>query len=322
MALTGTPAARAMQLLQLYESDSASTSRFRTVTHEQLVETMNKFLFHHGAALGIKGWGDNLQSLRDGGVDVVWHFDLETGPGKLGFQVKSYGDFDRNADESFRRTVLAQIAESRQMGLSSLFVALAADLANPSHAQKARGLTADIERMTDGYVFAVSPEKTAGVWQWCQPINVDPMEQMREAGYAWLTVVYDSRGNRNQNSWGKGQGGSWSHPKNTTIRVGDAVHISAIGVCPENAVPEFHFAVQRSGGGFQLRQNWNPTADWKWNIVMDDIGRNVFVKIAVRRPKAYYQFNDADDYTYAIYDVLPPVQAGATPQREDERSGR
>jgi hypothetical protein len=137
--------------------------------------------------------------------------------------------------------------------------------------------------------------------------------EMREAGYSWLTIVQDSLGNRNENSWGKGQGGGWSHPIRTTVRVGEKIRFSARAISPEDDLLEFHFALQPAGGGFQVRQDWSPAAEWAWLVGAEDIGRNVVIKIAVRRPKDYYQFGDADDYTYASYDVLPPVRTTVEP---------
>jgi len=159
--------------------------------------------------------------------------------------------------------------------------------------------------MQDGYVYVVSPEKVLGLWQWWQRIDLKTLDQIREAGYAVLTVIYDSLGNRNQNSWGKGQGGDWSHAKRTVVRAGDVVDISAVAVSPESELPEYHFAVQRSGRSFETRQDWASTPDWIWNVTADDIGKHVVVKVAARQKKSYYQFRDADDYTYAVYDVLP-----------------
>jgi hypothetical protein len=131
-------------------------------------------------------------------------------------------------------------------------------------------------------------------------------EEMHQAGYACLKIVTDSLGNRNENSWGKTNGGDWSHPKNTKVHVGNAVHIiaSAASINEKDSL-EFKFAVQRSGSSFATRQEWSKGAEWTWNIEKGDIGRNVVVMVSIRKPKDYYQFNDADDYTYAIYDVSP-----------------
>lgn len=298
--------ARVMQLLQLYEADTASTAELKNASHEHLVAAFNQFIFHHSARLGINGWADNIQSLRDGGVDAVWQFAIADRRRKFGIQVKSWGDLEHSVD-TFRRTVMAQIAESRQMDLSMLFLALSADLTSRSQAEKARGIIADVQRMQDGYVHAISPEKVSGLWQWSRRIDLKALDQAREAGYALLTVIYDSLGNRNQNSWAKGNGGDWSDPKATTIRAGDVVDISAAAVSPGDEAPEYHFAVQRSGRVFETRQDWAPTSDWVWHLSAGDIGKGVFVKVATRRPKNYYQFGDADDYVTLSYDVLPPA---------------
>lgn len=132
-------------------------------------------------------------------------------------------------------------------------------------------------------------------------------KEMHQAGYPCLKIVSDSLGNRNENSWGKTNGGEWSHPKNTKVHVGDIVHIIASASMNEKDALEFKFAVQRSGRSFSTRQEWSKIAEWTWNVEKEDIGRNVVVMISVRKPKDYYQFYDADDYTYAIYDVLPKL---------------
>jgi hypothetical protein len=68
---------------------------------------------------------------------------------------------------------------------------------------------------------------------------------------------------------------------------------------------EYQFIVQRSGGSFVTRQNWSNIPQWTWRIEKEDIGKNVVVKVSVRNPKDYYRYHDADDYTYAIYDIFP-----------------
>ncbi len=216
-----------MQLLQLYELDTASTVQLKNVSHEQLVAAFNLFVFHHSARLGINGWADNIQSLRDGGVDAVWQFEVDRRREEVRDTSQKLGRCREHRRDTFRRTVMAQIAESRQMGLSVFFLALSADLTNRSQAEKARGIMADVQRMQDGYVHAISPEKVSGLWQWSRRIDSNALDQAREAGYAMLTVIYDSLGNRNQNSWGRGGGGDWSHPKATILRAGEIVDISA-----------------------------------------------------------------------------------------------
>ena len=106
--LTADIGLRLMQLLQLYELDTASTVQLKNVSHEQLVAAFNLFVFHHSARLGINGWADNIQSLRDGGVDAVWQFEVDRRREKFGTQVKSWGDVESTAD-TFRRTVMAKL---------------------------------------------------------------------------------------------------------------------------------------------------------------------------------------------------------------------
>ena len=128
-----------------------------------------------------------------------------------------------------------------------------------------------------------------------------------KGGYAWLAVVYDSLGNRNLNSWGKNNTGDWSDSKATTLRVGHRVNLRAIGHCSVSSKLEYRFSLQRSGRSFQIHQDWLPDPDWTWVVENLDIGREVCVMISVRRKKDYYQFGDADDYTYAVYEVLPAI---------------
>ena len=300
-----------MELLQLYECTMQETSVFEGVPHDQLITAMNQFLFHHGSVLGITGWGDCLQNRRDGGVDSIWSCRSSSDAVRLGIQIKSHGDFENPQADSFRRVVLAQITESRQIALAHLVIGFCANLTSASQREKCRGLLADVTAMTDNYVIAIAPEKMAGIWRWHQGLRTAPLEQMREAGYGWLTAVYDSLGNINHNSWGKGTGGDWSQARTTTTRVGQDIVISAVGMCSVPGILDYKFAIQRSGRGFEIRQDWSPRPTWTWSIVREDIGRNVSIMVSVRRVKDYYQFNGEDDYTYAIYDVLPPKDSGA-----------
>ncbi|WP_277812109.1 hypothetical protein [Chromohalobacter canadensis] len=292
-----------LEVLQLYELARDETALLCNVPHDDLVGATNDFLFHHAPRFGITGSGDLTQGLRDGGVDSVWQYRASDISGQLGVQIKSSGDFDQGS--SFRRSVMAQIAESRQYNLTHFLIGLAADLTNASHREKARGILADVARMTDNYVIALSPEKVAGLWKWRQGLNIAPIEQMRLAGYSWLTATYDSLGNLNQNSWGKGTGGDWSNLRCGTIHSGQSVTIRAIGHSPTNSQLEYRFSVQRSGQSFIVRKDWSPSDTWTWHLELADVGRHVTVMIEIRTVKEYYQFNGSDDYNYATYDVLP-----------------
>jgi hypothetical protein len=195
-----------LELLEAYSLSQEETAILRGIQHDRLVETVNSFIFHHGPLLGVQGWSDVTQGLRDSGIDSIWQCRLNGITSKLGIQVKSHGDFS-NAEESFRRTVLSQISDSRRVNIEHLLLILGADLTNPSQREKARGITADIQQMQDNYVITISPEKIAGLWRWNEHLEVSSIDQMREAGYPWLSTVYDTIGNINNNSWGKGIGG-------------------------------------------------------------------------------------------------------------------
>lgn len=291
------------QMLQLYESSREETIYLKQVKHDDLVNATNQFLFHHGPRFGIRSWSDLTQGLRDSGVDGVWRYSAGSEHKKLGIQIKSWSDF--NKESSFRQNVMAQIAESRQYELSHLLIGLAADLNNSSHREKARGVIADFERMTDHYVVPISPEKITGLWKWYEGLNVDPIEQMRSAGYAWLTATFDSLRNLNRRSWGKGTGGDWSDLRCGTIYSGDSITIHAIGNSEAVAPLEYQFSLQRSGGCFEVRQEWSEKDTWTWAVEQADIGRHITLMVAVRIVKDYYQFSNCDDYNYATYDVLP-----------------
>lgn len=295
---------RIMEVLQLYEADAEETRDLEPIAHDVLVDATNEFLFHHGPRFGISSWADMTQGLRDSGVDAVWHYSADGAKQELGVQVKSAGDFRR--DKSFRKSVMSQIAESRKYTLSHLMLCLCADITSPSNREKARGVLAEVTQMTDKYVYPVTPEKMVGIWRWKSGLNVGPIEQMREAGYAWLTAVYDSKGNINNNSWGKGTGGDWSAPVSCTVYSGDTVTLKAIGQSQNGNPLCYRFSVQPSGRSFVVRQPWSSMDTWTWEIQLSDIGRGVVVMAAVRIEKDYYQFDDCDDYTYAVYDILPP----------------
>lgn len=247
--------------------------------------------------------GETTHHIKDKGVDGIWSYTHQGEIIKVGIQLKGYSDFAANKEKSFRRTTLAQVQESRQIILSKLLLCLCADLNSISHREKSRNLQLDTSQ--DDYVQVISPEKMAGVWKWFTGANIEKLKQIQEAGYACLSVVFDSLGNRNQNSFGKNSRGDWSHPKTTTARVGQQVDINAIANSPDAVNLEFQFALQRSGQSFEIRQGWSKNPYWNWKVVQDDIGRQVIIKIAARRKKDYYQFADSDDYTYAIFEVIP-----------------
>lgn len=293
-----------LEILESYSLTQEQTSILIGVQHDRIVEAFNTFLFHHRSLFGLRGWSDVTQGLRDAGVDSIWQYSIKEVTSKIGIQVKSHGDFSKN-DDSFRKTVLSQITDSHRINLNRLLLLLGADLTDPSQREKARGITSDIQQMNENYVITISPEKVAGLWRWNEGLNVDAINQMEEAGYPWLITISDTVGNINHNSWGKNSSGNWTKIKRTTLYVGEKIRIQAIANYSEIDSIQFRFSVHPSGGGFQTRREWDNCQEWEWTIGESDIGRGVCVMVSVRREKQYYQFQDKDDYTYAIYDILP-----------------
>jgi hypothetical protein len=293
-----------LEILEAFSLPQEDTSILAGIQHDRVVEAVNNFISHHSSLLGLRGWSDVIQGLHDPGVDAIWQCSKGGVTLKLGIQVKSHRDFS-NVYDSFRRVVLSQISDSHRINLKRLLLFLGADLSNPSQKEKARGITSDVQQMQDNYVVTISPEKVAGLWRWNERLNVSAINQMKEAGYPWLTTVYDTIGNVNQNSWGKDTGGNWTQTKRTVLYVGEEIGIRAIAMSEDINNIQFRFSVQPSGGSFQTRRDWDTCEEWKWLIQDTDIGRGVCVMVSVRCKKEYYQFQDSDDYTYAIYDILP-----------------
>ncbi|MEQ9825362.1 MAG: hypothetical protein ABQ298_13335 [Puniceicoccaceae bacterium] len=131
------------------------------------------------------------------------------------------------------------------------------------------------------------------------------VEELIESGYATLISISDTKGNKNTNSWGKKSGGHWSSANQVKIYPGDVIRISATAASPEEKLIEYKFSLQKSGMSFVTKQEWSSDSEWEWSVREEDIGRDVTVMVSVRCPKDFFQFNDSDDYTYAIYDVLP-----------------
>lgn len=260
-------------------------------------------MFHHGTVSKRDGWTLTTQGLSDSGVDAI-HSSAEDL--RVGFQVKCSGDFNRNdRGGTFHQKVLSQIQASRAHKLKKLYLILAADLTNSSHLQKCRGLLNDLSIQGDGYVELIEPEAAAGLWRWSTGVSIPALEQMFDAGYAYLTVVFDNLGNSNSNSWGKGTGGDWSVQRTRVLRVGNAIHLRALARCRRQGDIEFRFSVQLPGTGLEVRRDWSQNSNWTWHVEERDIGKNVVVAIAVRIAKSFYQFDQCDDYCYATYDILP-----------------
>jgi hypothetical protein len=94
-----------------------------------------------------------LQSLQDAGCDRL----IEWGVGaKYGVQLKSHHDI---STPDFAGKTVAQIQDSRQHGLSGLYLLLAGDMTDVSQAQKVHGFTARVSRMKDKYFLVISPEQ-------------------------------------------------------------------------------------------------------------------------------------------------------------------
>jgi hypothetical protein len=70
--------------------------------------------------------------------------------------LKSHWDISQN---NFAEKTLVQIQDSRAHGLKRLYVLLAGDLTDLSHAQKLRGFESRINKMKDPYIGTVAPER-------------------------------------------------------------------------------------------------------------------------------------------------------------------
>jgi hypothetical protein len=128
---------------------------------------------------------------------------------------------------------------------------------------------------------------------------------------AVLTQVSDNFGNVNTNSWGKGTGGDWSCAPNCphlSLQVGDAVTFVVIASDPRGLPLQFQFTAMRGG---RMLQPWSSSNTYIWNVIVDDVGPNSGVMIAVRNNDGVDWLGaGADDYTYAVYTVTNP---GALP---------
>ena len=61
--------------------------------------------------------------------------------------------------QDFPVATLIQIQDSRAHGLKRLYVLLAGDLTDRSHAQKVREFESRVNKMDDAYIETVSPER-------------------------------------------------------------------------------------------------------------------------------------------------------------------
>jgi hypothetical protein len=154
--------------------------------------------------------------------------------------------------------------------------------------------------------FVQQPAQTS---QQISDLQSATLPLLQSAEYAMLKVVSDSLGNVNLNSWAKGTGGNWSHPKNTNLRVGDQIKLSVTAEYRGLGALQYRFSLQRPGRSFEIRQDWSLIkSTWTWNVTKEDIGKGIVIMVAVRAARDYYRLNDSDDYTYALYDVLPTAK--------------
>lgn len=136
----------------------SSTKGFRDLRHDDLVGRLQMVLeerLPESPRIYVS------QSLQDRGCDLV----IEWINVKSGVQLKSDGDVEK---DDFASKTLAQIQDSRQHGLSQLYVVVAADITTESNLQKVRGMMSRISAMNDPYVVGVPPEQA---WRLLLPEN-------------------------------------------------------------------------------------------------------------------------------------------------------
>ena len=121
-----------------------------------------------------------------------------------------------------------------------------------------------------------------------------------------IIEIIDSLGNVNKNSWAKKTGGSWSiRRENPKVRVGDEIKFLVYAYSYKNEPLEYKYSVQPSGKSFVTKQDWCSNNTWTWKVIKEEIGLHCCVMLAIRNKRDYHALGEVDDYTYAIYDVLP-----------------
>lgn len=146
----------------------------------------------------------------------------------------------------------------------------------------------DIQKLIDGY------------WQLKTSIE--------DFNFPVIIEIVDSLGNINKNSWAKKTGRNWSEIReNPKVRVGDEITFVVYVHLYQNESLECRYLVQPPGKSFLIKKNWCTSNRWTWKIIKEEIGLNCCVKLDVKSKKDYHTLGDVDDYTYAIYDVLPTL---------------
>ena len=138
------------QVMWSAAAEQSSTKGFRQERHDPLIERLQAIL---EVNLFDRPRISILQSLQDRGCDLLIDWPQQA---KFGVQLKSNGDVEQ---PDFSNKTLAQIQDSRQHGLTRLYLVLAADITGDSNSQKVRGLVSRISSMNDDYVVTVPPER-------------------------------------------------------------------------------------------------------------------------------------------------------------------
>jgi hypothetical protein len=131
-------------------ADVAATAAFRDQLHDALLARLRSIL---DVTLPDTPRISILQGLQDRGCDLMIEWPNRP---KYGVQLKNNYDVEQSA---FAASTVAQIQDSRQHGLTRLFVVLAADITGDSNLQKVRAMESRISAMNDLYVAAVPPER-------------------------------------------------------------------------------------------------------------------------------------------------------------------
>lgn len=146
-------------LLAPYQTSIENPSGFAEVPHDEILKAYEYWLQYLKLLVKEPFTTQITHGLQDDGVDLILT-SLNTDK-KIGFQVKSYNDLNRE----FRGKVMSQITYSRKHGLEKLFIILCADLRNNNQILKVRNMISQVSQMQDNYVSVIEPEKAYPVYE-------------------------------------------------------------------------------------------------------------------------------------------------------------
>lgn len=159
LLLNGKTKTRFIKLINVLSSTQESTSLFKNVKHDELVNAFRYWFEQSRLFFGEPLIVQGNQSRNDAGVDILLHF-TETN-NKIGIQIKSHYDI---SEPLFQKNVKSQIVDRLRHSIDFFLIGFAGDLTNKSHIEKVGRMISEISQTKDNSILILQPEQLLPIY--------------------------------------------------------------------------------------------------------------------------------------------------------------